>query len=1068
MLGATRLRFSAITRVELNSDGFRLGPDLLTDTKASAQRFIKAGFCPGDVVDFGGADIVVRAMRGHGMTAEAYYQEEVTVSNLSPQQLAIEINAAAAKALESKNAVSTEVSRYIEEGVISYYFEQGKTIPWIEKLSEPQAKALLGGKGYGLYQMRCQLAEKCQQETGHELLTSATFNIACHVSTMLESGRMTDAICGTILENLARMEADTGKSFGSLENPLLVSARSGARASLPGMMDTILNIGLNDASVDHLVGRCDTQATSLRLQMEAPRARRKQLQQQLEQAETQARFWLDSYRRLLMMFGDVVFELGGDKFEHALEEIKERRGVKDDTQLTVDDLKDLIGTYKSFFTSEQLQVFSDPSKVREQVILASQAVFRSWHNERAAFARQKDGIPHHWGTAVNICEMVFGNKNKASGTGVLMTRHNTTGAVSDVVDGTFLQMAQGEDVVAGVRNSGSLESIKGMSELAHTYEPIVAISRWLEKEARDMQDCEITVEDGKVYWLQKRSGKRSAFAEVKIALDMYKEGLISAEEAVLRVNAARLREALLPSFDPAAKKSAQVLTKGAGASPGAAVGEVVFTQDEALAAVKAGKKVILVTVMTNQEDIKGMEAAEGVLTSTGTKVSHAAIMTTAWGKCCVVGASEIEFVKESGRIVAFKAGGQTIIKGDVISIDGSDGSVIKGPVKKIDIQGLPAEISEMIELARPFARLEVRANAEAHDVAKARQFGARGVGLARTEHMFLGDRLISIQKFMFGRHPLGSSERKAVLAEIQKIYYDEFKTILNVMDGHGCTIRLLDAPFHEFTPDHAKNNYLSQVERSAKELGISSTEMHERFTASHESNPMLGNRSARFGVLYPDFYEMQLRAAFIAVSDLMAEGKHPHMEIEIPLPSTGGEVQFFRDMFDRVRREFRLGDQLPSAKFGIMMEDPAMVKMVGRVAHLLDFVSYGTNDMTQTTLAISRDDAGPFIGEYIKQGWYGTMPNGTPIDPFAQVAPAVEAMIAEGNRNLRYVNPDIEIFVCGEHGGDPYSINRFRALEFTGVSMSVFKAPGAVIAAAQEEIKRAKAMEKAGLKVVIV
>ena len=879
----------------------------------------------------------------------------------------------------------------------TYFFTKGRQFPEFEGKTKDELKSVLGGKGYGLYLMHCVLDVKCPA-----VLTLPTF----HAHALVE-GKLPQSLTVDVRKGLEDMENTTGKKFGDPKNPLLVSARSGAKFSMPGMMDTILNIGLNDAIIDEL-----TKAGN-------------------------ARFWLDSYRRLLQMFGDVVAQIedenGEDPFEHTLDAYKKEVGASNDLELDADQLRELIQRYKAVYDKYGQAFPQDPT---EQVLLSAEAVFRSWNNERAIFTRRQEGIPDSLGTAVNIQEMVFGNKTPLSGTGVFFTRDKSSGIKhEDHLEGTVLFQAQGEDVVAGIRNSLPLEALleHPNDDIKAIYNELKETGEMLEKHLKNMQDTEFTIEEqnGKpvLFWLQVRDGKRSAQAESVIAVAMHEEGVVTKKEAIMMVNPERFEELLFPQLEEKHKKEATLFTKGSAASPGAATGKIVFTQDEALESVANGEDVVLVTVMTSQEDVKGMKAARGILTTTGTKVSHAAIMATAWGKPAVVGASEITIDRAAGTMTA---NGTTLKKGDVITLTGTTGEVYLGAVPATVPEKLDPAAEKILEWSHEIKALNVRANAEAAETQPAYDKGARGIGLFRTEHMFLGDRLPFIQDVLFG-----DDKEKAAksLEEIYGFSKEDFKHSMRVMDGHGVTIRLLDAPLHEF--------------------------FSHDFDMPREENPMLGHRSVRMAMTNPEIPETQIRAILDAAAELKAEGLNPKPEIEVPLVIITPEVKALKAIAVKVAKEVheRTG-QWVDYGFGIMVETPAAA-LQGEVmvntlrsqipgepkeAHpAYGFASFGTNDLTQTTLAISRDDADKFLPLYVEQGLFER-------HPFISLDPIVERLVKTFVDEARAIDPEFEIFICGEHGGDVYTVGRLHEIGLTGISMSPGKVYRSIIKAAQSQV----------------
>jgi pyruvate, orthophosphate dikinase len=878
----------------------------------------------------------------------------------------------------------------------TYFFTKGREFPEFEGKSKDELKTVLGGKGYGLYLMHCELDLRCP----------AVLNLPTFHAHRLVEGCLSKELSSDIRLGLNDMEEVAGKKFGDPKNPLLVSARSGAKFSMPGMMDTILNIGLNDAIVNEL-------ATG-----------------------DNARFWLDSYRRLLQMYGDVVLQIedeGNDPFEAAIHNLKNEKNVATDLELSAEDLKVLIKQYAAIYDKFGHTFPQDP---REQIIRSAEAVFRSWHNERAVFTRDEEGISHDLGTAVNIQEMVFGNKTPRSATGVFFTRDKSTGYKDpNVMDGTVLFQAQGEDVVAGIRNSLPLEVLRDHEDVVYRdiYQEMKTTGDFLEKTLKNMQDTEFTIEemDGTplLFWLQIRDGKRSAKAESVIAVAMHDEGIVTKEEAILMVNPERFEELLFPQIEEAHKKEATTLTKGSPASPGAACGKIVFNQEDALNLSAQGEDVILVTVMTSQEDVKGMKASKGILTTTGTKVSHAAIMATAWGIPAVVGASEISInLKES----TMTANGVTIKKHDVITLTGTSGEVFLGVVPTTIPTDLEPAALKILEWSGKTKALIVRANAEAEETQTAYDNGARGIGLFRTEHMFLGDRLPYIQEVLFGNNPQKAKEALDTIYEFSK---EDFKKSMKIMDGFGVTIRLLDAPLHEFF---------------ASDSGL-----------EREENPMLGHRSVRMAITNPEIPHTQIKAILDAALELKKDGFDPRPEIEVPLVIVPEEVEAIKLIALQLAADIHAEHGVwVSYGFGLMVETPAaalqgkeMVEILNKkVAGFADeahakygFASFGTNDLTQTTLAISRDDADKFLPEYVTNGFFKR-------HPFVSIHKQVEKLVATFVNDARAIDPNFEIFICGEHGGDVYTVERLHLIGLTGISMSPGKVFRSIIKAAQSQI----------------
>lgn len=810
---------------------------------------------------------------------------------------------------------------------------------------------------------------------------------------------------------LAQVEATVGKGFGDPANPLLVSVRSGARASMPGMMDTVLNLGLNDITVEGLATQSGNR-----------------------------RFAFDSYRRFIQMYSNVVLELDHHMFEDILESYKETHDYSVDTELDADDWEKVVRSYKrAVEEARDGQPF--PQDPMEQLWGAVGAVFKSWMNDRAKFYRKMHDIPESWGTAVNVQAMVFGNMGDTSATGVAFTRNPSTG--ERAFYGEYLINAQGEDVVAGIRTPKSIttrqresmgEGGLSMEEaLPEVFGQLVEVYQKLEGHYRDMQDIEFTVERGKLWMLQTRNGKRTAKAALKIAVDMVAEGLITEAEAVKRIDPSALDQLLHPTIAPGARRD--VLATGLPASPGAAMGEVVFDSDEAEALSKAGRDVILVREETSPEDIHGMHAARAIVTSRGGMTSHAAVVARGMGRPCVSGAGDIRIDAEAG---VFKVRGREVKRGDVISVDGSKGEVLLGAVEMVQPE-LSGDFASLMVWADRVRRLKVRANAETpHDVKTAREFGAEGVGLCRTEHMFFdADRIAAVREMILSEDRAG---RVAALAKILPMQREDFRQIFTIMTGLPVTIRLLDPPLHEFLPQSEED-----VEAVAAATGLDKKKLLERARDLHEVNPMLGHRGCRLGITYPEIYEMQARAIFEAALQVAADaGEAPVPEVMIPLVATQKELAILKARVDAVAAEV-FAEQGASVTYmvGTMIELPRAAIMAGEIAHEAEFFSFGTNDLTQTTLGISRDDSGRFMGAYVEQGIFEK-------DPFVTLDQAgVGDLIKLARDRGRATRAGIKLGICGEHGGDPASIAFCEAAGLDYVSCSPYRVPIARLAAAQ-------------------
>ncbi|HEY5295962.1 MAG TPA: pyruvate, phosphate dikinase [Gaiellaceae bacterium] len=832
-------------------------------------------------------------------------------------------------------------------------------------------RELLGGKGIGLAEMT---AMGVPVPAGFTITTDA-----CRAA--LAKRDLPDGLEDEIDEHVSRLEQRAGKRFGSDDDPLLVSVRSGAAVSMPGMMDTILNLGLNDEAAAGLGARTGN-----------------------------GRFAFDSYRRLIQMFGEVVEGIDGHRFESALSALKEQRGVQQDTDLTPEDLQELVGTFKAIYLEETGGAF--PAGAREQLLRAVRAVFESWDNPRAQVYRRAHGISDDLGTAVNVVQMVFGNKGARSGTGVAFTRDPSTGESG--LYGEFLADAQGEDVVAGIRTPQPIETMR--ESLPKSFEQLIDTMHRLEAHYRDMQDIEFTVEDEQLYLLQTRSAKRTAAAALKAAVNMVDEGLITREEAVARIDPAQLDQLLHPMIDPAA--ALDVAAKGLNASPGAASGGIVFTAESAVDRAKSGP-VILVSWETSPDDIQGMIAAQGILTVHGGMTSHAAVVARGMGKPCVAGCDDLTLGDGKATI-----GGHTLHEGDVITIDGGTGRVFIGEVPLV-----PPQINEDFETILTWAdqqrRLAVRANADnPEDAARAREFGAQGIGLCRTEHMFFGDRLPVVQEMILAD---SESARRAALDRLLPFQQSDFEGIFEAMAGLPVTIRLLDPPLHEFLPDESE---------------ATDEKLRARIRALRESNPMLGTRGCRLGLMFPEIYEMQVRAIARAARAVHERtGNAPLVEVMHPLVGFREELARLRDLTESVWAE-----EAPEIEHlvGTMIEVPRAALRADEIAEVADFFSFGTNDLTQMTLAFSRDDAeGKFLTRYLEDGVLES-------NPFESIdIDGVGDLMRIGVERGRATKPDLKLGICGEHGGDPRSIAFCHSLGLDYVSCSPFRVPLARLAAAQ-------------------
>ncbi|WP_447728508.1 pyruvate, phosphate dikinase [Sphingomonas koreensis] len=868
-------------------------------------------------------------------------------------------------------------------------------------------KNLLGGKGANLDGM-----------ASIGLPVPPGFTISTPVCALYyeNGGSFPDSLKAEVANGVAHIEELTGKKFGIAADPLLVSVRSGARASMPGMMDTVLNLGLNDATVAGLA-----------------------------EISGDARFAWDSYRRFIQMYSDVVLELDHGRFEEALEIAKEDRGYTLDTEMTASDWQALVAEYKALVV-ELWDGKAFPQDVHDQLWGAIGAVFGSWQSERAKVYRRLNDIPGDWGTAVNVQAMVFGNMGDTSATGVAFTRDPATG--ENAYYGEFLINAQGEDVVAGIRTPQYLTKTAretagakpaSMEEaMPEAYSELARVFDQLERHYRDMQDIEFTVERGKLWMLQTRSGKRTAKAALKIAVDMASEGLITQEEAIARVDPAALDQLLHPTLDPDAVRD--VLTKGLPASPGAASGFAVFDSDTAEKRAAAGDSVILIRVETSPEDIHGMHAAKGILTARGGMTSHAAVVARGMGRPCVSGAGTLSIKAAEGIM---RVGQREVKEGDLITIDGSTGEVMLGEVPTIQPE-LAGDFGILMEWADKVRRLKVRANAETPlDCRTAREFGAEGIGLCRTEHMFFdAARITAVRQMILAADEKG---RRAALDKLLPEQRSDFAAIFEVMAGLPCTIRLLDPPLHEFLPHEE-----SEFAEVAAAAGLDVETLRRRAAELHEFNPMLGHRGCRLGVTYPEIYEMQARAIFEAACEVAEKsGAAPVPEVMIPLVATKRELELMKAVVDKAAQAvFAEKGRTIEYLVGTMIELPRAALRAGEIAEVGEFFSFGTNDLTQTTLGVSRDDAGRFLTTYVEKGIYAR-------DPFVSIdVEGVGELIEIAAERGRATRPGIKLGICGEHGGDPASIAFCEQTGLDYVSASPYRVPIARLAAAQAALKR--------------
>ena len=884
--------------------------------------------------------------------------------------------------MSGKKGATTKPEKFV------YFFAAG------ESEGNAGMKNLLGGKGANLAEM-----------TSLGIPVPPGFTISTEVCAhYYDNGGLPEWVRPAVEKALARVESKIGKKFGDAKNPLLVSIRSGARASMPGMMDTILNLGLNDQTVEGL-------AT----------------------ASGNPRFAWDSYRRFVQMYSDVVLGMNSSLLEVTLEDMKADKGYHDDTDLQVEDLKALTKKFKDMVKANTGHAF--PTDPMEQLWGAIAAVFRSWNTARAITYRELHGIPESWGTAVNVQSMVFGNMGDDSATGVAFTRNPSTGEKKFF--GEFLINAQGEDVVAGIRTPVPIEKMK--TAMPKAFDQLTQIYLKLEKHYRDVQDIEFTIERGTLWMLQTRNGKRTAKAALQIACDMIDEKLITEEEALMRIEPAALDQLLHPMLDPKAEKT--ILAKGLPASPGGVHGKIVFSSEEAVEWKEKGHKVILVRIETSPEDIAGMVASQGILTTRGGMTSHAAVVARGMGKCCVAGCGEIE-VDYNNKVMRVK--GYVLKQGDVITLDGSTGEVFLGEVKTLEPE-LSGTFDRMMKIADKVRRLGVRTNADTpKDAQTARQFGAEGIGLCRTEHMFFGaDRIDAVREMIIADN---RQDREKSLAKILPMQRNDFTELFKIMKGYPVTIRLLDPPLHEFVP-HSD----AEIQEFAHRVGQDFNSVRLKVQALHEFNPMLGHRGCRLAITFPEIYRMQARAIAEAACTIQKQGDQLVPEIMIPLVASEKELEILRELvIDEVEKVQKEQGQKFSYLVGTMIELPRAALKADLIADHADFFSFGTNDLTQTTLGLSRDDSGRFLGSYVSQGIFAK-------DPFVSIDQVGVGLLVKSGVDLgRRTKPDLKTGVCGEHGGDPDSIEFFNSVGLDYVSCSPYRVPIARLAAARAAIQTRK------------
>ena len=864
-----------------------------------------------------------------------------------------------------------------------YFFGEGKK----------EMKKLLGGKGANLSEM-----------TNIGLPVPYGFTITTEVCNLFYDlgKRYPEGLENQIEENLKKLEEKMGMVLGDEKNPLLVSVRSGAAISMPGMMDTVLNLGLNDKTIIALIEKTKNE-----------------------------RFCWDSYRRFVQMFGNVVMDVEHDKFEEALQSKKDKKNIKFDTELTAEDLKELVEDYKKIIKEAKGKDF--PQDPREQLEMAIDAVFDSWNNKRAVSYRNLHDIPHNIGTAVNVQAMVFGNMGQNSGTGVAFTRDPATG--EDKFYGEYLMNAQGEDVVAGIRTPQHISKLK--EEMPEIYKQLIDIRKKLEEHYKDMQDVEFTIQKGKLYMLQTRTGKRTAAAALQVAVDMVDQGYIDKKTAVTRVEPQMLDQLLHKQLDKKAKKNAELLTKGLPASPGAALGKVVFDADTAVEEAKS-ENVVLVRTETSPEDIQGMAVAQGILTARGGMTSHAAVVARGMGKCCVAGAEDIKVFEDKQY---FEVNGSRVNKGDWVTLDGSTGEVFKGKISVVDPE-IGKNFKKFMSWVNDYKKIGVRANADTPNDSKvALNFGAEGIGLCRTEHMFFeADRIKAVRKMIVAK---SKEEREKALAKLLPIQKKDFMEIFKVMNNLPVTIRLLDPPLHEFLPNEDRD-----IKEIAGELGLKFDELKATVNSLHEINPMLGHRGCRLSITYPEILDMQVRAIFEATVELTKEGYKVKPEVMIPVVGDVMEVKVLKDQIIKIADEIMKKENLKfDYKVGTMIEIPRACVTADEIATEAEFFSFGTNDLTQMAFGFSRDDFGKFLPDYIEKGILKK-------DPFATIdRNGVGQLIKMGVEKGRKARKNLKIGICGEHGGDPSSVEFCHMVGMDYVSCSPYRVPVARLAAAHAAIK---------------
>lgn len=815
---------------------------------------------------------------------------------------------------------------------------------------------------------------------------------------------ISEEVLEQIQNHIAKLEEITGKKFGSLENPLLVSVRSGARVSMPGMMDTILNLGLNDEAVEVVAKQTNN-----------------------------PRFAYDSYRRFVQMFSDVVMGVEKRLFENIIDEMKEARGVHYDTELTADDLKELVVKFKDLYKKEMKKDF--PQDPKEQLVEAITAVFRSWDNPRAIVYRRLNDIPGEWGTAVNVQEMVFGNKGDTSGTGVAFSRNPATGEKG--IYGEYLMNAQGEDVVAGIRTPLSITKLNEQNPAL--YKQFIDIVNKLENHYKDMQDMEFTIEEGKLFFLQTRNGKRTAQAALKIAVDLVSEGMLSKEEAILKVEPKQLDSLLHPTFEASALKNTKEIAKGLPASPGAACGKIAFTAEEAKERAEKGEKVVLVRLETSPEDIEGMIAAEGILTVRGGMTSHAAVVARGMGTCCVAGCGELKVDEEKRTL---EVGGKVYTDKDYISIDGSTGNIYGEAIKTVTPE-ISGYFATFMSWADEIRKLQVRTNADTpRDTKQAVEFGAEGIGLCRTEHMFFDeDRIMPMREMIVAKT---EEERRRALGKLLPMQKGDFKAMYEALEGRPATIRFLDPPLHEFVP-HSDE----EIRELAGQMSLDFDELKATVEGLHEFNPMLGHRGCRLAATYPEIAEMQTRAVIEAAIEVKNEKGYDIVpEIMIPLVGEVKEFKFVKDIVDSTAKAV-MNEKGVTLEYhvGTMIEIPRAALTADEIAKEAEFFSFGTNDLTQMTFGFSRDDAGKFLNDYYERKIYEQ-------DPFAKLDQVgVGQLVKMAAEKGRATRPSIKLGICGEHGGDPSSVEFCHNVGLDYVSCSPFRVPLARLAAAQAQVK---------------